>query len=72
MSNRRKPRKPRKHPSAPHASIKSGVYVLNIQHDDGCPTIRTQRMGDCSCPTVNSAVHDAHTYFRDLKEGGTR
>jgi len=69
MSNRRKTRG-RSVP--PHAQLKSGVYVLNIQHNDGCPTLRTQRMGDCTCSTVNSALHDAPTYFRNLKEGGAR
>ncbi len=53
MSNRRKTHKRR---SAPHATIKPGVYVLNIQHDDGCPTIRTQRASECTCKQVDQVL----------------
>ena len=53
MSNRRKTRG---RPSAPHATFKPGVYILNIRHDDGCPTIRTQRMSDCTCKTVDQEI----------------
>lgn len=67
MSNRRKTRK---RPAAPHAQLKSGVYVLRVQHDDTCPTIRTQRTSDCTCSEVWRSVHDAETYFKNLKKGG--
>ena len=53
MSNRRKARK---RPSAPHATIKPGVYVLTIQDDDDCPTIRTQRSADCTCHQVDQVL----------------
>lgn len=67
MSNRRKTRK---RPSAPHAQLKTGVYVLNIQHDDSCPTLRTQRQFDCTCSEVGQRLVDAETYVRQLKKGG--
>lgn len=31
----------------------SGLFILNYQHDDGCPTIRSQRMKDCTCRQVD-------------------
>ncbi len=31
----------------PRCSIKPGVMILNIRHDDFCPAIRTQRSSDC-------------------------
>jgi hypothetical protein len=67
MSNRRKTRK---RPSAPHASMKPGLYVLNIQHDDGCPTIRSQRQSDCTCSEVLERLVDGETYFKQLKKAG--
>lgn len=67
MSNRRKVRR---RPSAPHATIKPGVYVLNIQHDDGCLTIRTQRPSDCTCTEVGQRLVDADSYVKQLKKGG--
>ena len=70
MSNKRKARG---RPAVPHAQLKpGGVYVLNIQHDDTCPTIRTQRMSDCTCTNVKQAVHDAEVYFKNLTKGGAR
>ncbi len=67
MSNRRKTRG---RPAAPHATLKPGVYVLNIQHDDGCPTIRTQRNADCTCACVDKRLVDAETYVKELTKGG--
>lgn len=26
-----------------------GLYILEYKHNDGCPTIRTQRWHDCTC-----------------------
>jgi hypothetical protein len=69
MSNRRKTSK---RPSAPHASMKPGLYVLNIQHDDGCPTIRTQRESECTCSEVLERLVDGETYFKQLKKAGAR
>ncbi len=57
MSNRRKNRK---RPAAPHAPLKSGVYILEIRHDDNCPTIRTQRESDCTCKQVGHALLRVH------------
>jgi hypothetical protein len=59
-------KKTRKRPSAPHATIKPGLYVLNIQHDDGCPTIRTQRSDDCTCAEVIERLVDGKAYFEQL------
>lgn len=66
MSNKRRV----KRPSAPHAQLKPGVYVLSIEHDDGCPTIRTQRKSDCTCSEVIERLVDGETYFKQLKNGG--
>ena len=70
MSNRRKPRG---RPVPPHAHLKPGVYVLNVQHDDGCPTIRTQRASECTCKQVEQTLHDdAETYFKNLRQDGAQ
>ena len=53
MSNRRKTRG---RTSAPHATFKPGVYILNVRHDDDCPTIRTQRMSECTCKEVEQVL----------------
>jgi hypothetical protein len=26
-----------------------GLYILRFEHNDGCPTIRSQRWDDCTC-----------------------
>jgi hypothetical protein len=26
-----------------------GLYILEFKHNDGCPTIRSQRWQDCTC-----------------------
>jgi hypothetical protein len=69
MSNRRKTRG---RPVPPHAQLKPGVYILNIQHDDGCPTIRTQRVTDCTCSEVMERVVDAKTYVKQMQKGGAQ
>ncbi len=43
-----------------------GVYILEYQHDDGCPTPRTQRMADCTCSQVD------HRLLRYSDKGGRR
>lgn len=53
MSNRRKTRG---RPVPPHAQLKPGVYVLEIRHDDDCPTIQTQRSSDCTCKQVGQVL----------------
>jgi len=53
MSNRRKTRG---RPVPPHAQLKPGVYLLETRHDDRCPTIRTQRSGDCTCKQVDQML----------------
>lgn len=50
MSNRRKSRG---RTAAPHGPLKSGVYILEVRHDDGCPTLRTHRSSDCTCTQVD-------------------
>ncbi len=68
MSNRRKTRG---RPVPPHATLKPGVYVLNIQHDDGCPTIRTQRESECTCAEVIERILDGKAYVEQvLKKDG--
>jgi hypothetical protein len=69
MSNKRRARK---RPAAPHANLKPGFYVLNVQHDDGCPTIRSQRQSDCTCSEVEQRLVDGETYFKRLKKAGAR
>ncbi len=70
MSNRRKTRK---RPSAPHATITpGGFYVVNVQHDPGCPTIRTQRESECTCSEVVERLVDGKAYFEQLQKGGVR
>jgi hypothetical protein len=54
VSNRRKARKRTSAP--PHATITPGVYILNVRHDDDCPTLRTQRMDDCTCTNVEQVL----------------
>lgn len=50
MSNKRKLRRPRVPLLAP------GVHILEIRHDDGCPTLKSRRMDDCTCRTVEQVV----------------
>lgn len=47
---------------------KYGGFVLaNVQHDDGCPTLRTQRTIDCRCcPDI---VMDGYRYSFDRDTG---
>lgn len=40
-----------------------GTYVLEIRHDDACPTIRTQDERLCTCKTVEHVL---------VKIGGAR
>lgn len=54
MSNRRKVRGCQ---LAPHANLKPGLYIMEVEHDNGCPALRTQRMGDCTCQSVNQRLH---------------
>ncbi len=63
MSNRRKIRG---RPVSPHAQLKPGVYVLEIRHDDGCPTLRTQRGGDCTCKEVDQVIKRVSDRDRQL------
>ena len=38
-----------------------GIVMVNIMHDDNCPTLTTQRTYDCSCdPRVDI---DGHIYL---------
>ncbi len=43
-------------------TIKPGVMILNIRHDDFCPAIRTQRSSDCHplCKPITVLIHPAH------------
>ena len=50
MSNTRKIRRPRLPLLAP------GVHIVEIRHDDGCPTLRTRQMEDCTCKMVQTIV----------------
>ena len=37
-----------------------GVYVMEFYHDDGCPTLVTQRGEDCTCkPDADILTGDA-------------
>ncbi len=67
MSNRRKTRK---RPMPPHAQLNPGVYVLSIQHDPGCPTIRSQRESECTCSEVVERLVDGKAYFEQLQKSG--
>ncbi len=70
MSNRRKARK---RPTAPQIPLKAGgAYVLNVRHDDFCPTLKSQRMADCTCASVEQRLFDAATYWAHLQKGGER
>ena len=31
----------------------TGLFMLEYQHDDGCPTLRSQRWEDCTCDQVD-------------------
>jgi hypothetical protein len=44
----------------------SGVFMLEYRHDDGCPTIASQDMNDCTCQVVE------HDLLRYRPEGGKR
>ncbi len=60
-------RRPHGRPVPPVTEIKpGGFYVVNVQHDDGCPTIHTQRESDCTCSEVLERLVDGETYFKQL------
>jgi hypothetical protein len=44
---------------------KPGIYHISIQHDDGCPAIRTQSMVDCTC---NPVITLMKPYASDVKK----
>jgi hypothetical protein len=44
----------------------TGLFMLEYRHDDGCPTIDTQRWEDCTCDQVD------HQLLRYQPEGGKR
>lgn len=61
MSNRRKRKAPYPErvpallvPGLPF--LAPGLHVLEIRHDDNCPTLCTGRMDDCTCTTVHLVV----------------
>lgn len=54
MSNRRKARRPQPRrisidQLAALLSNSAGLLLLEYRHEDGCPTIRSQRSDDCTC-----------------------
>jgi hypothetical protein len=40
---------------------RGGAYVLSIAHDDGCTTLVTQSMRDCTCAEVEQSLEDVST-----------
>jgi hypothetical protein len=40
-----------------------GLFMLRYEHDDGCPTLVSQRWDDCTCQTVD------HRLLRFVAEG---
>ena len=41
----------------PATELKPGrAYLLSVQHDDGCPTLTTQSMSDCTCTDVEERL----------------
>lgn len=43
-------------PVLPHSALTPGLYILEIRHDDDCPTIRTLRIDDCTCSQVEEVL----------------
>ncbi len=43
MSNTRKLRRPKL------PLVTPGVTIINVRHDDHCPTLKTRQMDDCRC-----------------------
>lgn len=46
MSNKRKIR------DRPSTSLRPGLFIMEVKHDDGCPALETQRLADCTCTEV--------------------
>ncbi len=44
----------------------TGLFMLEFQHDDHCPTITSQRWEDCTCEQVD------HQLLRYQPEAGAR
>ena len=38
------------------AGSEQGLFLLDIRHDDNCPTIRSQRAEDCTCMVVEHVI----------------
>jgi hypothetical protein len=57
MSNKRKAKKPVFKATTLKEMLSSEgrgkVAILEVRHDDGCPTIKTQRDSDCTCERVD-------------------
>lgn len=52
MKGRRTPPKITIDQAAAEMLARPGLYILEIRHDDDCPTIRTQRAEHCTCKDV--------------------
>ncbi len=34
------------------------LYVMEVNHEEGCPTILSQRIEDCTCPIVETSLRE--------------
>jgi hypothetical protein len=63
-----KPNNPLDRPDKPLGwPVSVGVYLMAIEHDDGCPTIESQDDRDCTCDVVGLRVAEV----KPRVEGGS-
>jgi len=49
------------------AKCTTGVYFVHYRHDLACPTLATQRAGDCTCLEVEVAQVDQDEFVNGIR-----